>query len=81
MKFEESGYSAQTRISYIDLPLLLRVKADGLFFEAGPQAGFLIGQKTEETISGLGSRSSTSAQSAAPTVTLVVTDKLLLDDQ
>jgi hypothetical protein len=47
VKFDESGVTAQSRINYIDLPLLLRVKADGLFFEAGPQAGFVISQKTE----------------------------------
>lgn len=62
VKFEETGFSGQTRTSYLDLPLLLRVKADGLFFEAGPQAGFLIGQKSEATITGLGSSSSTSTE-------------------
>ena len=46
------GYSggnntAQVRTNYIDVPLLLRVKADGLFFEAGPQVGFLASQKFE----------------------------------
>ncbi|GAB3581504.1 porin family protein [Hymenobacter daeguensis] len=60
VKFEETGATGQTRTSYIDLPLLLRVKADGLFFEAGPQAGFLIGQKSESTINGLGTFTSTS---------------------
>ena len=47
VKYEGSGITGQTRTSYLDLPLLLRVNADGLFFEAGPQVGFLIGQKTE----------------------------------
>ena len=47
-----SGYTggnntAQVRTNYIDVPLLLRVKADGLFFEAGPQVGFLASQKFE----------------------------------
>ena len=60
VKFEESGASAQVRTNYLDLPLLLRVKADGLFFEAGPQVGFLIGQKSEFNIPGLGTGSSTS---------------------
>ena len=46
-KFEGSGATGQVRTSYLDLPLLLRVNADGLFFEAGPQVGFLIGQKFE----------------------------------
>lgn len=53
-KFEGTGITSQTRFSYLDLPLLLRVKADGLFFEAGPQVGFLLGQKSETTISGFG---------------------------
>ncbi|MFC6221634.1 porin family protein [Hymenobacter artigasi] len=46
-KAESGGVSGQARLSYIDLPLLLRVNADGLFFEAGPQVGFLTSQKTE----------------------------------
>ena len=41
------GNTAQIRINYIDVPLLLRVKADGLFFEAGPQVGFLANRKYE----------------------------------
>ena len=60
VKYESGGATLQIRTSYLDLPLLLRVKADGLFFEAGPQVGFLIGQKSEVTIPGLGTRSSTS---------------------
>ena len=39
--------TTQIRINYIDVPLLLRVKADGLFFEAGPQVGFLASRKYE----------------------------------
>ena len=39
--------TTQIRINYIDVPLLLRVKADGLFFEAGPQVGFLASRKFE----------------------------------
>ncbi|GAA4033778.1 porin family protein [Hymenobacter glaciei] len=31
-----------TRLQYIDVPLALHVNADGLFFEAGPQVGFLL---------------------------------------
>ena len=59
-KYDDSGVTGQIRTSYIDIPLLLRVKADGLFFEAGPQVGFLIAQKSEVTIPGLGSGTSTS---------------------
>ena len=35
------GYSTQ-RLHYVDLPLAFHVNADGLFFEAGPQVGFLV---------------------------------------
>ena len=31
-----------TRLQYIDVPVALHVNADGLFFEAGPQVGFLL---------------------------------------
>ena len=47
VRYEETGFKGQVRTNYIDLPLLLRVKADGLFFEAGPQAGLLVSQKFE----------------------------------
>lgn len=47
IRYESGGDYAQARLSYIDIPLLLRVHADGLFFEAGPQVGFLIGEKDE----------------------------------
>ena len=30
------------RLQYIDVPVLLHINADGLFFEAGPQVGFLL---------------------------------------
>ncbi|GAA3989746.1 porin family protein [Hymenobacter antarcticus] len=47
VKFEDGKNTAQIRTNYIDVPVLLRVKADGLFFEAGPQVGFLASQKFE----------------------------------
>ena len=59
-KDEGNGYTGQVRLNYIDVPLLLRVKADGLFFEAGPQIGFLASRKSEYTFSGIGSGSNTS---------------------
>ena len=62
VKFEDNRSTGQTRTSYLDVPLLLRVKADGLFFEAGPQAGFLLGLKSESDILGLGTLTSTSTQ-------------------
>ncbi|RNI23388.1 porin family protein [Rufibacter latericius] len=38
--------------NYLDLPVLLRINAGGLFFEGGPQASYLLGIKdnTEEQI-------------------------------
>lgn len=76
-KFESSGsfsgtnytLTQETRTSYLDLPLLLRVKADGLFFEAGPQVGFLIGQKTESTESYSGNGGSGSSSSSSTSTT------------
>lgn len=47
VKYEDGGTTIKSRRTYIDVPLLLRVKADGLFFEAGPQVGFLAAQKYE----------------------------------
>ena len=44
--------SAQVRTSYLDLPLLLRMHTNGLIFEAGPQVGLVIAQKSEYTASG-----------------------------
>lgn len=59
-RYENGSNYIQSRLSYIDLPLLLRVKADGLFFEAGPQVGFLAGAKNESNFPGLVSGSNTS---------------------
>jgi hypothetical protein len=33
------------RLHYVDVPLAFHVNANGLFFEAGPQVGFLVGAK------------------------------------
>ena len=38
------------RLHYLDLPLLLRLKSNGLFFEVGPQLGYLLGVKQEATV-------------------------------
>ena len=50
------GIDGTRRLHYLDLPLLLRVKTNGLFFEAGPQLGYLLGLKEDATatIPGLG---------------------------
>ena len=49
VKFESpNSYPYQIRTSYLDVPLLLRLKVGGLFFvEAGPQVGFLAARKAE----------------------------------
>ncbi|MCA8832120.1 porin family protein [Hymenobacter pini] len=31
-----------TRLDYVDMPLVFHINVDGLFFEAGPQVGFLV---------------------------------------
>lgn len=59
-KVKSGNVTGQVRTSYLDVPVLLRVNADGPFFEAGPQVGFLLAQKTEIDVAGSGSGSSTS---------------------
>ncbi|TGD78247.1 porin family protein [Hymenobacter wooponensis] len=44
-KFGDLAEDLRFNQTYIDVPVLLKVKADGLFFEAGPQVGFLVGSK------------------------------------
>lgn len=51
-KAESGGDKVQTHFNYLDIPVLLRVNADGLFFEAGPQVGFLLSQKTTYDVAG-----------------------------
>jgi hypothetical protein len=63
-KLEESfgGYTGKltSRLHYIDVPVLARVNAGGLFFELGPQIGFLVAAKQKTEVSGgPGSGSST----------------------
>jgi hypothetical protein len=36
-----------THLDYVDVPLVFHVNADGLFFEAGPQVGFLVSAKNK----------------------------------
>ncbi|WP_051718730.1 porin family protein [Hymenobacter sp. IS2118] len=49
--YSQKGYQAEVnndikyKINYIDVPLLVKVNAGGLFFEGGPQVGFLAGAK------------------------------------
>ncbi|GAB3315058.1 porin family protein [Hymenobacter humi] len=58
-KLEEGGDKVESRLNYLDVPLLLKLNADGPFFEAGPQVGFLVSQKTTYDIGGV-TNSSTS---------------------
>jgi hypothetical protein len=50
------GINGTLRLHYLGLPLLMRLRANGLFFEAGPQLGYLLGVREEDTatIPGLG---------------------------
>lgn len=43
-----SNSNDKYRLQYIDVPLAFHVNADGLFFELGPQVGFLVGAKHEQ---------------------------------
>ena len=47
---EANGLKTKSTLSYVDLPLLLRVNAGNLFFEAGPQLGYLVARNV--TLSG-----------------------------
>lgn len=39
---ETTVVDVSTRLHYLDVPLAFHINADGLFFEAGPQVGFLL---------------------------------------
>ena len=51
-----TGYTDKltTRLHYIDVPVLARVNAGGLFFELGPQVGFIVAAKQKGESSGPG---------------------------
>lgn len=40
-------YETQRVLHYIDVPVLARINAGGLFFEAGPQASYLFGSRSK----------------------------------
>jgi hypothetical protein len=42
-----SGADFTTHLDYVDVPLVFHVNVDGLFFEAGPQVGFLVSAKNK----------------------------------
>lgn len=47
-------YKGEQRYNYIDVPVLLKINAGGLFFEAGPQYSYLLSVKddSERTLNG-----------------------------
>jgi hypothetical protein len=44
-----SSQSGKLRLGYLDLPLLLRLKAAGAFLEVGPQLGVLLSREQDNT--------------------------------
>ena len=47
--YQDSGNSKnKANLNYIDVPVMLQYNADGLFFEAGPQVGFIASAKTTD---------------------------------
>lgn len=44
----EDDSDSKLKLNYIDVPVLVKVNADGLFFEGGPQVGFLAGAKSTD---------------------------------
>ena len=47
--FGPLNYSGDRTYNYIDVPVLLKVKASGLFFEAGPQYSYLLNVRDNST--------------------------------
>ncbi len=44
----EDGFEGSVKLNYINLPVMLKINVtDGLFFEAGPQLGFLMSADVE----------------------------------
>lgn len=43
-----SSQMGRVRLAYLDLPLLLRVQAAGVFFEVGPQLGLLLSREFDK---------------------------------
>ena len=52
--FPDYSVKLTSRLHYIDVPVLARVNAGGLFFELGPQIGFLVAAKQKREVSGVG---------------------------
>ncbi|KUG06348.1 porin family protein [Solirubrum puertoriconensis] len=51
-EYEPAGQNIKYKetLHYIDVPLLLKINADGPFFELGPQVGFLAAVNRESTV-------------------------------
>lgn len=60
------SYEDRFRIHYIDVPVLARINADGLFFELGPQIGFAV--SANETLEASGQSQSQDIKSSINTV-------------
>jgi len=56
--------TGSVRYDYIDVPLLLRVKTSGVFFEAGPQYSYLLNISTDRTRTVNGNATSASTATA-----------------
>lgn len=56
-------YSGNCAYDYLDVPVLLKVKAAGLFFEAGPQYSYLLSVRDNSAITSNGSPVTSSASS------------------
>ncbi len=56
-------YSGNRTYNYLDVPVLLKVKAAGLFFEAGPQYSYLLSVRDNSAVTSNGSPVTSSASS------------------
>lgn len=47
-EISEPGFEGKIKLNYLNIPVMLKIDvADGFFFEAGPQIGFLMSAKEE----------------------------------
>ena len=46
-EIQQLNSTTTNTLHYLDIPLLLKINADGPFFEFGPQVGILLGSKNE----------------------------------
>lgn len=63
-----SSREEKTRLNYLDIPVLLSIHTQGLFFELGPQVSFLLkGTHTSEATNTSGGRTTTTTTETAIT--------------